>query len=413
MLLCHSSPKNKGSMNTKNFTQMSAEERKAWLADYQNWYAEHLPVIEKAGNITSGIREQIEKGLNLMAAFPFCRAFVNEALRFKDYASRKKLIRRYADKITADLKTSVPAVDLTDPALLASHVGRPTKEEAAARAIAAEKERQEREAAEDTLFGKKADIPTIDAAAPETVAGSMGGGTMLHLDQLKWLMSPDLANAIETIRDLRTRQEDADATAKALALAGKPEQEVAPYAEEAIRLTKQVEGIYERVDNEMATVYVRLKEDTAFRASIEAQKVEVKALRSTLRPYWDKVENQEVFKAKVIEMIKESDPVQKEAREKAEAKKKAVDDIVKYLQRKDKDNTPKRIETMTARYQELVELIGEEDAKTYLPILEAAKEDCEKNIKPKLDAERAAREAKKAEKKAAKKAEKKAASKKA
>ena len=82
----------------------------------------------------------------------------------------------------------------------------------------------------------------------------------MHLDQLKWLMSPDLANAIEAIRDLRTRQEDADATAKALALAGKPEQEVAPYAEEAIRLTKQVEGIYERVDNEMATVYVRLKE---------------------------------------------------------------------------------------------------------------------------------------------------------
>ena len=387
---------------------MSAEERKAWLADYQNWYAEDLPAIEKAGVITSGIREKIEKGLNLIAAFPLFRSFVNEALRFKDYAGRRKLIRRYADKITADLKTSVPAVDLTDPALLVPHVGRPTKEEAAARAVAAEKE-----AAEETLFGKKADIPTIDAAAPETVAGSMGGGTMLHLDQLKWLMSPDLAQAIETIRDLRTRQENADATAKALAVAGKPEQEVAPYSEEAIRLTKQVEGIYERVDDEMATVYVRLKEDTAFRASIEAQKVDPKALRTTLRPYWDKVENQEEYKAKVIEMIKESDPVQKEAREKAEAKKKAVDDIVKYLQRKDKDNTPKRIETMTARYNELVELIGEEEAKAYLPVLEAAKEDCEKNIKPKLEAERLAREAKKAEKKAAKKAAKKDASKKA
>ena len=393
---------------------MSAEERKAWLADYQNWYAEDLPAIEKAGVITSGIREKIEKGLNLIAAFPLFRSFVNEALRFKDYAGRRKLIRRYADKITADLKTSVPAVDLTDPALLVPHVGRPTKEEAAARAVAAEKERQEKEAAEETLFGKKADIPTIiDAAAPETVAGSMGGGTMLHLDQLKWLMSPDLAQAIETIRDLRTRQENADATAKALAVAGKPEQEVAPYSEEAIRLTKQVEGIYERVDDEMATVYVRLKEDTAFRASIEAQKVDPKALRTTLRPYWDKVENQEEYKAKVIEMIKESDPVQKEAREKAEAKKKAVDDIVKYLQRKDKDNTPKRIETMTARYNELVELIGEEEAKAYLPVLEAAKEDCEKNIKPKLEAERLAREAKKAEKKAAKKAAKKDASKKA
>ena len=68
---------------------------------------------------------------------------------------------------------------------------------------------------------------------------------------------------------------------------------------------------------------------------------------------------------------------------------------------------------MTARYNELVELIGEEEAKAYLPVLEAAKEDCEKNIKPKLEAERLAREAKKAEKKAAKKAAKKDASKKA
>ena len=370
---------------------MSAEERKAWLADYQNWYAEDLPAIEKAGVITSGIREKIEKGLNLIAAFPLFRSFVNEALRFKDYAGRRKLIRRYADKITADLKTSVPAVDLTDPALLVPHVGRPTKEEAAARAVAAEKERQEKEAAEETLFGKKADIPTIDAAAPETVAGSMGGGTMLHLDQLKWLMSPDLAQAIETIRDLRTRQENADATAKALAVAGKPEQEVAPYSEEAIRLTKQVEGIYERVDDEMATVYVRLKENTN---TYEKRDLVYTGygFRKEYRYVW---------------------PVQKEAREKAEAKKKAVDDIVKYLQRKDKDNTPKRIETMTARYNELVELIGEEEAKAYLPVLEAAKEDCEKNIKPKLEAERLAREAKKAEKKAAKKAAKKDASKKA
>ena len=52
--------KNKSIMITKNFTQMSAEERKAWLADYQNWYAEDLPAIEKAGVITSGIREKIE-----------------------------------------------------------------------------------------------------------------------------------------------------------------------------------------------------------------------------------------------------------------------------------------------------------------------------------------------------------------
>ena len=161
------------------------------------------------------------------------------------------------------------------------------------------------------------------------------------------------------------------------------------------------------VDNELAVVYVRLKEDTAFRASIEAQKVDPQQLRTTLRPYWDKVEDKDAFKAKVIEDIKANDPEQKALREAEEKKKEQVDAIVKYLMRKDKPNTPKRIETMTQRYQALVELIGEEEAKPYLAVLNAAKEDCEKNVVPAAEAQKAekaaAKKAAKAEKKSAKK----------
>ena len=222
------------------------------------------------------------------------------------------------------------------------------------------------------------------------MSGSLNGGTLLHLDQLKWLFSPELQEAVETVRDLRSRAEEAATTAKVLAEAGKPESEVEPYSQEAIKCTEAYEAIYVRVDNELAVVYVRLKEDTAFRASIEAQKVDPQQLRTTLRPYWDKVEDKDAFKAKVIEDIKANDPEQKALREAEEKKKEQVDAIVKYLMRKDKPNTSKRIETMTQRYQALVELIGEEEAKPYLAVLNAAKEDCEKNVVPAAEALKAA-----------------------
>lgn len=374
----------------KQFSQMSLQERKAWLTEYQPWYAEELPQIEKAGPVNVAA---FEKGLLLISVFPYSRSFVQESLRFKDYASRRKLLRRYADKVTAEAQTLMvgSAVDLTDPALLVPHVGRPTADEAAARALQAEKERQEQEAAEKTLFGPKIDIPTIDAAAPTTVSGSQNGGALLHLDQLKFLLSPTLAEAVETIRELRQRASEAATTAKVLAEQGKPEEEVEPYSKEAINCTEQYESIYERVDEELAIVYVRLKEDTAFRSDFEKQKLDPQEWRSTLRPYWDKVVDKEVFKAKVIETIKANDPEQRAIREAEEERKKKVDALIKYLMRKDKPNTEKRIETMTARYQELVSLIGEEDAKPYLLVLNAAKEDCEKNVKPAKAAAKAAK----------------------
>ena len=101
--------------------------------------------------------------------------------------------------------------------------------------------------------------------------------------------------------------------------------------------------------------------------------------------------DKEVFKAKVIETIKANDPEQRAIREAEEERKKKVDALIKYLMRKDKPNTEKRIETMTVRYQELVSLIGEEDAKPYLLVLNAAKEDCQKNVMPAKAAAKAAK----------------------
>ena len=228
-------------------------------------------------------------------------------------------------------------VRFTDP-----HVGRPTKDEQAARQLQAEKERQEQEEKEETLFGKKSDIPVVETPDTESVSGSMGGGTLLRLDEIKWLLSPALQEAVETVRDLRQKEADCAATAKAMALAGHPEEEVEPYSEDAVTYKQQYESIYEHVDSELAHVYVRLKEDTTYIAKIQAAKADPQEWRSKLRVYWDKFDDQQkaTIKQQVIDDIKRNDPEQAKIREAEEKKKKEIADLIKYLTRKDKLNTP-------------------------------------------------------------------------
>lgn len=375
-------------MANKLFSQMSEEERQSWTKDYRNWLSRVLPELMKARTMTTSFRNDFELGLSLLSAFPYCRSFVAESLRFKNYISRIKPLARYADKVTADAEKMLNTkVDLSDPVLLVRHVGRPTKQEAAARAL---KEEQERKAEEDkeTLFGKKADIPIETPPAPSTVSGSLTGGALLHLDQLKWLLPLKLQEAVDAVRDLRNRASEEATIAKQMALDGKRPEDIEPHAQAAAKLVEEYEGIYERVDDELAAVYVRLKEDTTFIKKMEEKQVNPSELRTMLRPYWDKIEDKEAFKAAVIDFIKANDPAQAAVREQEEIKKKQVADIVKYLTRKDKPNTPKRISTMKARYEELKSLMGEQEAAVYQPVLQAAIDDCNNNVIPAIEAKK-------------------------
>lgn len=379
-------------MANKLFSQMSEEERQSWTKDYCNWQSRVLPELMKARTMTTSFRNDFELGLSLLSAFPYCRSFVAESLRFKNYISRIKPLARYADKVTADAEKMLNTkVDLSDPALLVRHVGRPTKQEAAARAL---KEEQERKAEEDkeTLFGKKADIPIETPPAPATVSGSLTSGALLHLDQLKWLLPLKLQEAVDAVRDLRNRASEEATIAKQMALDGKHPKDIEPHAQAAAKLVEEYEGIYERVDDELAAVYVRLKEDTTFIKKMEEKQVNPSELRTMLRPYWDKIEDKEAFKAAVIDFIKANDPAQAAVREQEEIKKKQVADIVKYLTRKDKPNTPKRISTMKARYEELKSLMGEQEAAVYQPVLQAAIDDCNNNVIPAIEAKKSSKD---------------------
>lgn len=355
---------------------MTAAQRAAWTQAYREFVSAQLPTIRNAKQSSKELVEMMNKGLDLLTAFPFTRSFVSETRSFNSHFRVRTTFIRYCDKVTKEVQgTFGETVDLTDKSLLTPHVGRPTKDEAQARALAAERARQEREKNENTLFGKMGDIPDDNTIVEGTVSGNMTGGVGFHLDQLKWLMSDNLKEAVDTIRELRNAAAEAATTAKTLAMEKASEDRIAVYAKEAAEKTEAYERIYEQVDNEMARVYVRLKEDTTYIEEMKNKGTDPDALRTALRPYWDKVENKEVFKQQVIEDIKANDPEQAKKREAEEKKTKRKNEIIKYLTRKDKANTAKRAKGMRERYTELISLIGEEEANPYLPLVEKAEED--------------------------------------
>ena len=355
---------------------MTAAQRAAWTQAYREFVSAQLPTIRNAKQSSKELVEMMNKGLDLLTAFPFTRSFVSETRSFNSHFRVRATFIRYCDKVTKEVQgTFGETVDLTDKSLLTPHVGRPTKDEAQARALAAERARQEREKNENTLFGKMGDIPDDNTIVEGTVSGNMTGGVGFHLDQLKWLMSDNLKEAVDTIRELRNAAAEAATTAKILAMEKASEDRIAIYAKEAAEKTEAYERIYEQVDNEMAMVYVRLKEDSTYIEEMKNKGTDPDALRTALRPYWDKVENKEVFKQQVIEDIKANDPEQAKKREAEEKKTKRKNEIIKYLTRKDKANTAKRAKGMRERYTELIALIGEEEAKPYLPLVEKAEDD--------------------------------------
>lgn len=355
---------------------MTAAQRAAWTQAYREFVSAQLPTIRNAKQSSKELVEMMNKGLDLLTAFPFTRSFVSETRSFNSHFRVRTTFIRYCDKVTKEVQgTFGETVDLTDKSLLTPHVGRPTKDEAQARALAAERARQEREKNENTLFGKMGDIPDDNTIVEGTVSGNMTGGVGFHLDQLKWLMSDNLKEAVDTIRELRNAAAEAATTAKTLSMEKASEDRIAVYAKEAAEKTEAYERIYEQVDNEMARVYVRLKEDSTYIEEMKNKGTDPDALRTALRPYWDKVENKEVFKQQVIEDIKANDPEQAKKREAEEKKTKRKNEIIKYLTRKDKANTAKRAKGMRERYTELIAIIGEEEAKPYLPLVEKAEDD--------------------------------------
>ena len=204
----------------------------------------------------------------------------------------------------------------------------------------------------------------------------------LHLNELAWLCSKDLQERIAKVRDQRTAFGDASQTAKVLAEHGGNPDEIAMWAKRAEEAMKAYEATYAAVDEELAIVFARLQQDEPYKEKFckRFKGVDLVQIAHITRPYYDKLRSPE-FDLRIRTMIEQDSPEYAAKMKAEEERKQEVTDILRYLKRKDKPNVKARINTMEKRYQRLIELLGEDEAKVYRPIIDVAIADYEANYK--------------------------------
>lgn len=228
----------------------------------------------------------------------------------------------------------------------------------------------------------------------------------LHLNELAWMCSKELQERIAKVRDQRTAFGDASQTAKVLAEHGGSQEEIAMWAKRAEEALKAYEATYAAVDEELAIVFARLQMDEPYKEQFckRFKGVDLVQIAHITRPYYDKLRSPE-FDLRIKTMIEQDSPEYAAKMKAEEERKQEVTDILRYLKRKDKPNVAQRIRTMEARYKRLIELLGEDEAKIYRPIIDVAIKDYEANHKkPEKEPKAAKKPAKKATTKKAKKA---------
>lgn len=346
----------------KKIKEMTDTERTAFKKSLNRFIELSLPRIRSmagAGEIALMLR-----GLDML----------NATDEYADFAEEVKVSGNYAKHAEA-FKANITELSQMLPAMCGNNAkrpGRPTAEETKAKAIKAAKEKAEREKRETDVFQPE------ELDAPITDMTLLRG--KLHLNQLAWLLPERLRKQSEEIRTLRKAFETESETAKDLAMQGKDSATVAEHANAAHDINETIQTFYKDVDYALAELFVRLSDDERTIEQMKPKVRDIADLKSLLRPYYAKVKEEEpTFRATIDERIKEESPEAVKAKEEEKARKKEVEDIVRYLRRTDRKMSQTVYDKMQKRFARLTELIGEDEANVYTPILDNAKVEMEKN----------------------------------
>lgn len=408
---------------TKTYQELNAEEQLDYVTRMTTFCEKHMSKLSTIGRAkwTKEQLDQMTDALKMLTIWPFSRQFAEQGLAYHDYPSRVKRLPFYFDLIKKEIAKTI-GVTTSDGRILAyvpamrqetKKRGRPSAEEKLAaqqqepmdddtrrqkdvaqmlgmdivtnqtireknndelRAEKAEREKKEAEQA-PTLFegNTQALVPTSMLPTPDV--------TRLHLDQLTWLMSKELAAEVANIRALRSSAAAASERAKLLAEQGASADVIKPYAQQAASDTKAYEIIYEQVDRELAEVYVRLDEDKRYVEQLKKKfgNVDVETLHNQLKPYFQKQSPD--FLLLMKKKIDEEQPERVEQRKKEAEVEKEVKNIIRYIMRSDKDITETRVIGIENRIARLRELKGDKAADVYMPVLKKAKAELKKKNK--------------------------------
>ncbi len=233
----------------------------------------------------------------------------------------------------------------------------------------------------------------------------------LHLNQLAWLLSPELAKRIATVQSLRVTAEAASERAKTLADIGQPATVIEPYSQQAKEATEAYLAIYAAVDEELAILHKRLYLDEPFKErfikkhSTASQKVNIESILHVTRPYYEKMKSPELD-LRIRTIIEQENPEYAAKMKAEQEKKEELQQLHRYIMRTDKPASDERVKTMTERIERVRQLAGDEVANSYLPVLEKTKEENAVLNKAKAEKKSAKKETGKTTKQETKKAKK-------
>lgn len=339
--------------------------------------------------LTSEQRAAFEQGLTLLENIPQAQTFVRDSRRFKDYHRRVRHLLTYLQTTAAN--------GVTTPSLAKRRVGRPTKEEQ--QQYQAFQRQKAMEEAKSSLFP---DLKPDTSLQPLTYNGILANpngesiaATMPHLMQLRYFLSEDLTKRVNTVRDLRnemaSKAEQAKTMAEANEKAGKAiytEAEIAELATRAVEIESDIlPAIYNAVDREMGEVYLRLSQKTGDPEYIKLIEktcnIPTQDLRTQFKPFYEKALARDPrFADMVAEKIANDRPEVKAQREAAAKHKAEADALIKYIIRKDKPSTQKRVKGLQERIEKLrkdySDIATLEELKGYEAILAKTIEDLEK-----------------------------------
>lgn len=340
--------------------------------------------------LTAEQRKAFEEGLSALEGVPSARVFLRDSRRYRDYYRRVRQMIMYLQ--TTD--TSGYAKAHSEK----RRRGRPSKEE---RAEYAEKQKEKAlKEAEDSLFPElKPEIHLQPLTYNGVVANPDGesiAATMPRLLELRPFLSAELQNRVNSVRELRnemaTKAEHAKTMAEAnekMVVTGKEviykECGIAELTERVVEIESHIlPDIYKSVDREIGECYLRLSPksgDPEYIAKIEkACSISPADLRTRFKPFYEKVMAADPgFADMVAERIAADRPEVKAARDAVAKHKAEADALIKYIMRKDKPNTEKRIKGLTERIEKLrrdySDILTEEEINAYELILLKAKED--------------------------------------
>lgn len=383
------------------FRVMMPEERLEWIQRFAEWRDREYAVLCGVGEYWSSEHiAMMERGLDLLMAWPFARDFVEKTLMFRDYARRMARLQFYMELISKELSALSMPLDAVPSA--PRRRGRPTKEESA-QMERERAEREEREAVAKVIAGERKvavsatvtqgslfsedsensersenSKPTANSQQPTAsptatpmaaaVAMAAGDGTRLHLDQLAWLMSDGLRARVATVASLRSTAAAESNQAKALAERGVDQALIEPHSLAALDAARAYRAIYDDVDAELAALYAVLaaggERAMTWSSRCAEHGITTEQLAAILKPYWEKMgcpaAGPEPSEVKAAE----------ENRHERAAK---IHRIRWYFMRKDRKLTAKRVETMRKYIKELRDMgVATEEYEVILKATEEA-----------------------------------------